>query len=102
MTYEVKSAPGTLVTVDEVAQLVSRACPAADYRGKKVLLIIPDGTRTAPIGMMFKALFAEFGAVASAFDILVALGTHPPMPDAAICQRLEITLDEWCARYSKK
>jgi nickel-dependent lactate racemase len=101
MTYEVKSAPGTLVTVDEVAQLVARACPSSDYRGKKVLLIIPDGTRTAPIGMMFKALFAEFGAVASAFDILVALGTHPPMPDAAICQRLEITLDEWCAKYSK-
>ena len=28
----------------------------SDYRGKKVLLIVPDGTRTAPVGMMFKAL----------------------------------------------
>ncbi len=101
MTYEAIAAPGKLVTDAEVAQVVARACPATSYRGKKVLLIIPDGTRTAPIGTMFKALFAEFGAVASAFDILIALGTHPPMPDAAICQRLEITLEEWCARYSK-
>ena len=101
MTYEAIAAPGKLVTDAEVALLVARACPAADYRGKKVLLIIPDGTRTAPIGTMFKALFTEFGAVASAFDILIALGTHPPMPEAAICQRLEITLEEWCAHYSK-
>ena len=99
--YHALATPGNLISPAEVAQLVARACPAADYRGKKVLLIVPDGTRTAPIGMMFKALFAEIGAVTSVFDILVALGTHPPMPDAAICQRLEITLDDWCARYSK-
>lgn len=96
----VTSADG-LVTEAQVGELIAQACPAADYRGKKVLLIIPDGTRTAPIGMMFKALFAELGAAVSAFDILTALGTHPPMSDEAICQRLEITLDEWRSRYSK-
>ena len=97
---EVVAARG-LVTEQQVAELVSQSCHAADYRGKKVLLIIPDGTRTAPIGMMFKALFAEIGGATAAFDILIALGTHPPMSDEAICQRLEITKDDWCARYSK-
>ena len=48
-----------LVTEAQVSDLIAKACPAADYRGKKVLLIIPDGTRTAPIGMMFKSLFAH-------------------------------------------
>jgi lactate racemase len=90
-----------LVTEAQVADLVAKTCPAADYRGKKVLLIIPDGTRTAPIGTMFKLLFAEIGTVTAAFDVLIALGTHPPMSDAAICERLEITPDEWCAKYSK-
>lgn len=90
-----------LVTGDQVEALISKACPVADYRGKKVLLIIPDGTRTAPIGMMFKSLFAHLVGVTAAFDILVALGTHPPMSDDAICERLEITKDEWCERYHK-
>lgn len=95
------TAAGGLVTEAQVGDLIAQACPAADYRGKKILLIIPDGTRTAPIGMMFKALFAQLGAAVLAFDILTALGTHPPMSDEAICQRLEIALDEWRSRYSK-
>ena len=90
-----------LVTEAQVSELISTACPAADYRGKKLLFIIPDGTRTAPIGMMFKLLFEQLGGGAAAFDILVALGTHPPMPDEAICERLEITMAEWRGQYSK-
>jgi nickel-dependent lactate racemase len=90
-----------LVTEAQVGDLIAKTCPAADYRGKKILLIIPDGTRTAPIGMMFKALFAQLGGTTAAFDILTALGTHPPMSDEAICQRLEITMDKWRTRYSK-
>ena len=99
--HEVTAPDGSLVTVAQVRQLVAQACPASDYRGKKVLLIVPDSTRTAPIGMMFQALFEEIGATTTAFDILVALGTHPPMSNDAICRRLEITPDEWCQTYSK-
>lgn len=99
--HEITASPDSLVTLDQVRQLVAQACPAANYRGKKVLLIIPDSTRTAPIGMMFQALFEELGGTTAAFDILVALGTHPPMSDDAICQRLEITPEAWRSRYSK-
>ncbi|MCZ7640139.1 MAG: hypothetical protein M5U12_31245 [Verrucomicrobia bacterium] len=56
-----------------------------------MLLIIPDHTRTAPVGLMFKALHAQLGEVTRALDVLVALGTHPPMSEAAICQRLELS-----------
>jgi nickel-dependent lactate racemase len=85
----------------EVASLVAQHCPEGDYRGKRILLIIPDGTRTAPIGMMFKTLFKQLGEVTAAFDILIALGTHPPMSDEAICGRLEITAEERTTRYAK-
>ncbi|HMO66385.1 MAG TPA: lactate racemase domain-containing protein, partial [Verrucomicrobiota bacterium] len=64
------------------------ACPAAEQRGRRVLLIVPDGTRTAPVGLLFRALFAEFGEVAAALDVMIALGTHQPMSEAAICGRL--------------
>lgn len=88
------------LTADEVASIVAGACPVEVFRGKRVLLIIPDGTRTAPIGMLFKALHAHLGAVTRAFDILVALGTHPPMSEHAICDRLEISPQERRGSYA--
>lgn len=84
----------TALAPEQVEQIVVRTCPAANYRGKKILLIVPDGTRTAPVGLLFKTLHRQLGGVTGAFDILVALGTHQPLSDAAICERLEITESE--------
>ena len=83
----------------QVAELVAQAFPAENYRGKKVLLITPDQTRTAPVGLMFKTLHAQIAGVTKNFDVLVALGTHPPMSEEAICGRLEISADERRAKY---
>lgn len=82
------------VTVEQTADVVARFLPAADYRGKRVLLIVPDGTRTAPVGTLFKAIHRQIGETAAAVDVLIALGTHQPMSEAAICGRLEITAAE--------
>ena len=89
------------VTADEVAAVVSKTCPAAAYTGQRVLLIIPDGTRTAPVGLMFKTLHAQLGGTAQCIDILVALGTHQPMSEEAICERLEITTAERRGTFAK-
>ncbi len=87
-----KTAPsGSSLNRDQVAELVAQACPTKDYRDKKILLIVPDGTRTAPVGLLFQALFKQLSEVTTAFDVLVALGTHQPMSEAAICRRLEIS-----------
>ena len=90
---------GSPVTAEQVASLVAQACPAKDYHGKKVLLIVPDATRTAPVGMVFKTLFSQIGCATAAFDILVALGTHQPMSEAAIRERLEISESERAGAY---
>lgn len=82
------------LTSAQVAEIIARTCPSSAYRGKRVLLIIPDGTRTAPIGLMFRALHSQLGPVTRGLDVLVALGTHPAMTEAAICQRLEISAEE--------
>src|SRR5271154_6461218 len=89
------------ITAAEAAEAVARACPPAAYRGKRVLLIVPDGTRTAPIGLIFKALCAQIGAVTDQLDVMIALGTHQPMSETAICQRLEISLEERRGPYAK-
>ena len=79
--------------------MISEACPTSEYRGKKVLLIVPDATRTCPLGMLFKGIFDRLGAGAAALDVMIALGTHQPMSEEAICHRLEISLEERRAKY---
>ncbi|MCI0743838.1 MAG: lactate racemase domain-containing protein, partial [Verrucomicrobia subdivision 3 bacterium] len=37
---------------------------------------------------------AQIGGVTGAFDVMIALGTHQPMSEEAICQRLEISLEQ--------
>ena len=94
------AAPANLqVTPAQAAEVIAKACPSDAYCGRRVLLIIPDGTRTAPVGLMFKSLHAQIGSVARTFDILVALGTHQPMSEGAICERLEITAEERASTY---
>jgi len=89
----------TSVSPDQVRELVARAAPADAYRGQRICLIIPDATRTAPVGLMFKTLHAHLAPVVKKFDVMVALGTHPPMTDAAINERVEITADERATTY---
>jgi nickel-dependent lactate racemase len=90
---------GAGLTPAQVAELVAEACRVDDYTRRRVLLIVPDGTRTAPIGLIFRALHAQIGRNAKAFDVLIALGTHQPLDEAAICRRLEITPAERRAAY---
>jgi lactate racemase len=63
-----------------------------NVRGKRVLALVPDHTRTAPIDVMFRVLHELLAAQGvQSFDVLIALGTHPPLSDEAINQRLGIT-----------
>ncbi len=64
--------------------------PTQDFAGKRVLLIIPDATRTAPLPLLFDALHKRLKPVVAHLDVLVALGTHPPMSDAQIAKLIGI------------
>ena len=89
------------VATAQVADVVAIACPPEAFRNQRVLVIVPDGTRSAPIGVVFKALHARLGGVAEKLDVLIALGTHQPMSEAAICRRLEISPEERAGAYSQ-
>ncbi|MBA4147060.1 MAG: DUF2088 domain-containing protein [Verrucomicrobia bacterium] len=91
----------SIVSPDQVSEIVASTCPARDYRDKKVLLIVPDGTRTAPIGLMFQTLFQQLGEAVRNMDVLIALGTHQPMSETAICERLDISETERRDKYKK-
>ena len=72
------------LTVAEVRQVLTEGLVGSRYDGKKVLVIIPDSTRTAPIPLMYRLLHEVLGPRVETLDFLVALGTHPPMSDAAL------------------
>ncbi len=71
-----------------------------DYTGKRILLIIPDNTRSGPVGDIFKTIYDHLEQKAKAVDCLVALGTHQPMSEEQICTRLCMTADERKGKYA--
>lgn len=81
-------APQNYLSRDQVQQLVADAASQLSIKGKRVLIIIPDSTRTMPMPLMFEILRAEIGAQAAACDYLVALGTHPLMNEAQLSRFL--------------
>ncbi len=93
--------PDTLLTEVQVREICRTFVAEHDLVGKRVLGIIPDHTRSAPIDQMFRALYDLLGQGTGAFDLLIALGTHPPMSEAAIDKRLGMAPGERAAKYGR-
>jgi nickel-dependent lactate racemase len=75
---------------DDVRQWIAARIPAADFAGQRLLLIVPDATRTAPLPLLFDALFHHLRPVVQTFDVIFALGTHRPMSEQEMCRLLGI------------
>jgi lactate racemase len=89
-----------VLSADELRSLITREIPAAEYRRQRVLLIVPDATRTAPLPLLFHTIHEHLSGEAAKLDVLVALGTHPPMPEEAICRLLGISPEERSGRLA--
>ena len=87
-----KGSPERTLSADELKRLVAASARELGIDGKKVLTIIPDGTRTMPMAQMFDLLQEEIGGRAAACDYLVALGTHPLMSDEHLTRLLGRTV----------
>lgn len=79
-----------LLTDEQIREFIAREVPADEYRDKRVLVIVPDATRTAPLPLLFGALHPHLKTQARSVDVMVALGTHPPMPQETIAKMLGI------------
>jgi nickel-dependent lactate racemase len=100
-----KGSTTTTLTTGDVQQLLARADEGLlvgaglDPANKRVLVLIPDGTRTAPIPLMFRLLYEQFGRRAAQLDYLIALGTHPSMGQEAIDHLVGVSATERAVRY---
>jgi len=72
------------LTVDETREIVRSGLDSLSLAGKRVLFIIPDGTRTMPMAQLFALFRVLLDGEVAALDFLVALGTHQPMDDAQL------------------
>ncbi len=95
------SRPGGVLSETEVRSLCASTIAGWAADGRKLLLVIPDHTRSCPMDMLFRVLYDLLAPRVSQFDVLVALGTHPPMTEAQIYERVGITAAEHRTRYPK-
>src|SRR5687767_8878278 len=79
---------------DQARALLRAAFERWDLSGKRVLVIIPDSTRTAPIPLFFRLLHELLGSQVATLDYLVALGTHSAMSEEALCRLVGVTAEE--------
>lgn len=73
--------PDMTLNCSEIDAVIEDTFKELHLDGKRVLIIIPDGTRSMPMPMMFDLFEKHLSGKVQALDYLVALGTHQPMTD---------------------
>ena len=86
--------PDTQLSETDIRDILSSALSKQDVDNKKVLLIIPDSTRTMPMPMFFRIFHDLLHHRVKKLGILVALGTHQPMRESALLDHLGISASE--------
>jgi lactate racemase len=92
---------GTGISESAIRDLCAAEMARWGVTGKRVLAIVPDGTRTAPMGILFRVLHDLLARQALRFDVLIATGTHAPMSEDAINGRFELTAHDRSHVYAR-
>jgi len=73
---------------------------AGKFAGQKVLVLIPDHTRSLPLPFLFRASVEILHDVKQ-LDFMVALGTHPPLSEDNLNRLVGITSEERNTQYAE-
>lgn len=92
--------PESYLTPEKVRQIIRDAVNLWDLKDKRVLLIVPDHTRTCPLDLFFKIFHEEAYDQLASLDVMIALGTHSAMSMEAIYKRMGITKQDHETTYS--
>ncbi|MBI5957715.1 MAG: DUF2088 domain-containing protein [Chloroflexi bacterium] len=97
MLYAQAAAPTGLLS-DETIRAVMLQGLQDRFRGQRVLVLLPDHTRTLPLPLLFR-LLVEALSDARQVNFMIALGTHPTLSDEALCKLVGITAEERAGKY---
>jgi len=70
------------------------------FRGKKVLALVPDETRSCPLPLLFRSLVQELRGKAARLSFLAALGTHAVPPEEELLKPFGLDPDTKKRDYS--
>lgn len=84
---------------DEFSEILKDSILSSGLEKKKVLAIIPDGTRSGPTGIVFRTILDSLYNRAKKIDFMIALGTHPEMPQDCLEKLLGIDLKTLQEKY---
>lgn len=91
--------PGETFSPDQLTALLTDSL-SGKFTGARLLVLIPDGTRTMPLPFLFRQLVTILRD-ARQLDFMLALGTHPPLSEESLCKLVGITPEERAATYAK-
>ncbi len=90
--------PGQILQEDVIIDCLVRALEKRFAR-QKVLVLIPDHTRSLPLPFLFRTLVGILEDTAR-LDFMVALGTHPPLSKEHLNRLVGITAEERSGTYA--
>ncbi|UCB47267.1 MAG: DUF2088 domain-containing protein, partial [Spirochaetota bacterium] len=91
----------TVLKDDEVEEIIKEGIPQKLVANKRVLVITPDTTRTAPVPMMIRAINRVMGRTAKKLDFIVALGSHKPLSEEVILELYGVKSEEKDTLFKK-
>jgi lactate racemase len=89
---------GQVLDASAVRGALERGLAGVGGSGERVLVLIPDHTRTLPLPQLFRELVDLFDG-ARELTFMVALGTHPPLDEERLQRLVGIGAAERAGRY---
>jgi len=89
------------LSTEEIRTICSEGLADVPLDGKRILVLIPDYTRHAPLDLFFRIFYDEIGTRVRALDYLIASGTHVPMPYDQTLTMLKLSASDHQQKYGK-
>jgi lactate racemase len=83
----------------QIEEIIAKSLEELKLAGQRLLVIIPDQTRSIPLPLFFRLITRYALPQARAVDFLVALGTHPALSEEALLGLVGLTPEEKAERY---
>ncbi len=97
MIIEQSVAQAGLLSYDTIQNTLAHGL-SGKYAKQKVLVLIPDHTRSLPLPLLFRSVVNLLHDTRQ-LDFMVALGTHPALSEESLLRLVGITADERATGY---